>query len=605
MRLVGLGFLGGLAATLFSFTTPAWSAVTTNSWTWGGSGFWHHGTNWSMGVPGTNTTVTQIIVSGLAKTILVDTNTPLSNLVVNALIMNSPGSGNSNWLVLSNLNDVGPFRILAGANINGRGTTQSRLILNNSTLICESTNAGTLAVSNATILVNSNSSLLLNNGAQIKIGVGATGALNIATGALVVTDSNFVAGINTNGIGNVVITGGTLDVGWTFTIGEDPRSTGHVVVVSGLLRSVNTNANTEIGQNGGGQLTLSNGVCQFDDVSVGRHDGAHGTFRIFNGLCTGSDLSVGRFTNSYGLFSMAGGQLIFADKIYAGREGTGTVSVTGGNIQARSLVVACTNTAYGNATFSGGTSVFSETLCLGSVQSVGNVTISGGTFVCTNADSTGFTDVILGTFNVSGGNVFLDSVLATNSGAKIVLTGGVVTVDQFTIANGSRLVIGNETNAATVRLGGGTSSFANGLTVSSNATLVGSGVIYGNILNNGTITADTTNTSLLFYGSVTNNRTMIQTNGGTFDFRGPLVNNGTIVPKIFTRDLITSIKLLGTTNELFFGTKTGWNYTLEFKNSLTDLNWMPLGTVAGNDATNSLLDPSVNGLQRFYRIRIE
>ena len=96
-----------------------------------------------------------------------------------------------------------------------------------------------------------------------------------------------------------------------------------------LFRSNSTNANTEIGQHGGGQITLSNGVCQFDDVSVGRHVGSHGTFRIFNGLCTGSDLSVGRLDGSYGVFSMAGGQLILSGILFAGRESTGTVTVTG------------------------------------------------------------------------------------------------------------------------------------------------------------------------------------------------------------------------------------------------------------------------------------
>jgi hypothetical protein len=610
MRSIRIHVCSLILLALGCFAATRAAGATTNSWVWGGSGFWHHGTNWTagLGAPGTNTSHVQIIVSGTPKTVLVDPNAALSNLTVNTLIVNSPGSGNSNWLVLSNLNSVAPFRVLAGAVINGRSATQSRLILHDSTMIFDrvSTNSATLSTSNSTILVNSNSSMIFSNGSQAKIGVGASATLNIATNALVqLVNSNFIAGLNPNGVGNVTISGGTLDVGWTFTIGEDPGSTGHVVVANGLLRAMNTNANTEIGQNGGGQLTLSNGVCQFDDVSVGRHDGAHGTFRLYNGLCTGSDLSVGRFTNAYGLFSMTGGQLLFSGNIYIGREGTGVVSVTGGTIQAQDLIVACTNTANGNATFSGGTSLFSSSLCLGSLQSTGNLTISGGAFVCTNTGSTGVVDVIGGSLVINGGNVTFDSVLATNTGGRIVINGGTIAADDLMVNNGLPLIIGNGLSNTTVRLTDGTNFFANGLIVSSNATVVGSGVIYGDILNNGTIIADTTNTGFVFYGAVTNNRTMIQTNGGYFDFRGPLVNNGIIIPKNFMQNRITELRRSGTTNQVFFSTQTGFNYTLQMKTALTNEVWQVIGTIPGDNLTNSMLDTGAGESSRFYRVLIQ
>jgi hypothetical protein len=579
------------------------AGATTNSWTWGGSGFWHHGTNWSAGVPSTNTSHVQITVAGLAKTIIVDPETPLTNLTINALRVISSTSSRSNWLVFSNLNAVSPFRIQRGVTVGGPGTVPGRLILTNSTVVVDGMAGSGLNASNGLVILQPGAELQLTNGAQVKIGLGGSGTMLIPSNTTVhVADSNFVAGINPGGVGNVILSGGTLDVGWTFTIGEDAGSTGHVVVASGLLRSVNTNANAEIGQHGGGQLTLSNGVCQFDDISVGRHEGSRGTFRIFDGLCDASDLSVGRFTNSVGLFSMTGGHLALSGHLYAGREGTGTVSVAGGLVEADDLTVACTNTSYGAATFSGGTSLFSSTLCIGSIGSTGAVTVSGGTFVCTNSASTGVVDVIAGTFTVSGGNVALDSVLSTNVGGRVIISGGNITADQFIISNGLPLVVGNGTTATTLLVGKATNVFANGLIVSSNATVVACGAIVGNVINNGTVLVDQPG-SLIFAEGVTNNGTIIQTNGGAIEFRGPLVNNGTIIPKNIFQNRITTIERVGNANQVFFTTRSGFNYTLQFKDTL-DATWQSLGTVPGNNLTNSLPDPAT-GVRRFYRISIQ
>lgn len=603
------GFFLRVMVCLFLLHPPnSFSAI--NSWTWGAGGFWRFGTNWSLGsAPGTNATLVQLSASGAAKTIIVDTNCSPTNLTINGLLVSSLSS-KSNWLVISNLSaanpSANPFRILGSAAINGISSSQGRLIVTNSTVILDGTNGDGLSVSNGLVLLQPGAEFILTNGAIATIGSGAAGTLTVGTNsAFRVVSSNLVVG-NDLGAGTMTVSGGTVEVGFTFTIGEQSTATGNVVVAGGFLRATNMEANAEIGQHGGGQLTLSNGVCQFDDVSVGRHDGAVGNFKMFNGLCSGSDLSVGRFTNALGFFTMSGGRLIFDGDIFAGREGTGTVSVTGGSIQAQSLLVGCTNGSRGTATFTGGTSIFSSALCLGSLKSTGIVTIAGGTFICTNAGSTGVVDVVGGTLAMGGGaNVFFDSVLVTNTRGKLVLTGAVVTADQLTISNGAPCVVGNGTNATTLRLTGGTSIFANGLTVLSNATVIGSGAIYGSVLNSGTIVADQSSGALVFYGAVTNNRTMIQTNGGFLDFRSSLVNNGSIIPRIFTQNRITQLKRTGTTNEIFFSTKTGFSYTLEMKNSANDSNWMPLGTVGGNDATNSLLDLDASGDQRLYHIRIQ
>ncbi len=567
--------------------------AATNSWTWGAGGFWTSGTNWSLlGAPGTNSEAVQINAAGLSKTVIVDPSSSPTNLTINRLIVASSGT-KSNWLAISNLTAANPFRILGGASVEGPNSNQGRIIVTNSTVIFDGTNGlGGLTVSNGLVLVQSGASLLFTNGAMPTIGSGAVGSLTVlSNGVLKVALSNLVVGNALNGIGNMTV-GGTVDVGFTFTIGDDVSSTGTVVVAGGLLRAVNTNANAEIGQHGGGQLTLSNGVCQFDDISVGRHAGAHGTFRIFNGACSGSDLSIGRFDDAYGVFSMAGGQLTLSGDLYAGRGGTGTVSVTGGTITAKDFLVAVTNGTFGTATFSGGTSVFSGAIIVGSVGSTGTVVIAGGSFSCTNPANSAVTDVVRGSITVSNGLAAFDSILLTNTG-QLRFFGGTTMVDQVTVSNssGAPFVIGNGTNVLTVRLTGGGSTFYNGLVVSSNVTLIGSGAINGAVTNCGTIIAD--GAPLVFTGTVTNCGTITTTNGGTIRY-GAAGSN-----------VITDVRQIGPLIRLSFTTTNGVYYTPVFKNNFSDPLWLPLSTVPGNNSVRMVDDADTGHPQRFYRVRVQ
>jgi alpha-tubulin suppressor-like RCC1 family protein len=50
-------------------------------------------------------------------------------------------------------------------------------------------------------------------------------------------------------------------------------------------------------------------------------------------------------------------------------------------------------------------------------------------------------------------------------------------------------------------------------------------------------------------------------------------------------------------------TQSGRVYALEYKNSLDDQNWMSLPLVAGTGHERTMTDPTVNGAQRFYRVR--
>jgi hypothetical protein len=120
-------------------------------------------------------------------------------------------------------------------------------------------------------------------------------------------------------------------------------------------------------------------------------------------------------------------------------------------------------------------------------------------------------------------------------------------------------------NPATLQLQGGTFFFANGLVISSNATVKGCGTILGNISN---------------FGNLATNC-------------GPTV-------------VITSATKANSTVTVFFTTLSGSNHVLEYKNALTDTGWTGiLPGIIGNGGVASITDTNATLPRRFYRIHLE
>jgi hypothetical protein len=87
-------------------------------------------------------------------------------------------------------------------------------------------------------------------------------------------------------------------------------------------------------------------------------------------------------------------------------------------------------------------------------------------------------EVRLGTLQLNSGTVTVNSLFATNGASSVVqFNGGTLRSAGTTVSNGVLFIVGNGTQSATLDLLGGTHSFANGLTISSNATLTGEGTL--------------------------------------------------------------------------------------------------------------------------------
>jgi hypothetical protein len=265
-----------------------------------------------------------------------------------------------------------------------------------------------------------------------------------------------------------------------------------------------------------------------------------------------------------------------------------------------------------------------------SVSSYNNeITVTGGELYVTNGLGTGALDVNEGTLMLNGGTVTADqlSVISNCSGcpSSFAFTSGLLTSGGTVVSNAQNFAVGDGTDAATFQLatgGSGVHSFANGLTISSNAFLTGCGTIEGSAVVDcgGTILANCGGT-LTFTGIVTNNGTMQALNGSVLEGYGLVVNNGVIDIRGGTTNfhagfinngivittnnfpVVTSIQVGGSDVEIGVHTGNGSTYVFEETTNLTGGSWTPVIEFTGTGGVMTFIDPGAATLpQRFYRV---
>jgi GH25 family lysozyme M1 (1,4-beta-N-acetylmuramidase) len=111
-----------------------------------------------------------------------------------------------------------------------------------------------------------------------------------------------------------------------------------------------------------------------------------------------------------------------------------------------------------------------------------------------------------GALVLNSGYVRADRLVVTN-GAKSVFTfnGGTLQSGNTTVSNGAGFVVGNGVSPGTFELVGGAHSFANGLSISSNGQLKGSGSVAGIVSVSGTLAPGASVGRLAIAGSLTFN----------------------------------------------------------------------------------------------------
>jgi hypothetical protein len=469
----------GIVSLLLLLLAP--QARSEKIWTNSASGLWSDGLNWTGHAPPDDTAFIEI-TNDSSKTITIDANTAVTNLTVQKLTLSAP-LGVTNTLLLSDAGTNNPLIFQTGLEL----MDGAAIRVTNSALVTQLMDDH----------VNIDGSLTLDSGfidfgditVTSRVGRATSGVLTLNSGTMSV--GTMTVGGLTNSTGTVYQNGGTLNVGALLSIGRNLSTTGSFYLSGGQLMVANDD--TRVGDEGVGQMTVTNSTASLTNLQVGRD--AVGTMTIGPGgvVQVLTDVAIGRFTGSTGTLAVAGGQLTAgAQKIYIARSGNGQLNFSAGTIQAASLLVNADTTnsigASGTLSMTGGSLLLASNLMVGSAGfSGGQASVSGGTVTVTNTAGSGSLTVANGTLTLDGGSAVVDNLALTSASGQLTFSSGTLTTRATTVANGAAFVVGDGIHPAAFHLAGGTHSFVNGLVISSNATLDGCGTIIGNIINQGTI----------------------------------------------------------------------------------------------------------------------
>ena len=326
VRLLVTGATVALSVVAF----PSSAQAQTNSWINAGDGAWQDSGNWSLAqAPAVTHSI--LITNDNSKMVQINsiTSGSFSNtMMVTDLILSAPG-GATNILALSDTGTTTPLHV-----INSFGITAGGMLMMSNTAILVDTNGAFSLDGSASLYAtnclsgdlyigfstNSSASVnlvdgqtLLTNGYTV-VGFYGSGRVVLSNGTLKVSDTNTLAngvflGLTSGSAGDLTIAGGKYDALEHLILGDENGSTGSVWVSDGQLINGTNDYLMTIGNNGVGQLTLSNGQLTTSYVIVGNGPGSQGMLNIAGG--------TGSFSRAL--------------SIGVGQGATGTVSITAGS----------------------------------------------------------------------------------------------------------------------------------------------------------------------------------------------------------------------------------------------------------------------------------
>jgi T5SS/PEP-CTERM-associated repeat protein len=300
---------------------------------------------------------------------------------------------------------------------------------------------------------------------------------NIISGVANNWTGDYFVGNTNSGDALLVESGGLLSSGDGY-IGFRVGANNNTAIVSGTGSVWSNNGVLAIGYSGvGSQLIITNGGAVYNGTGyVGGNPGSTGNTVLVTG--SGSMWSTG---DLYLLGERGKNQLMITmgGTVYSGTTYVGGSSEGNSTVSNRVLV-----SDPGSVWISGGSVIVG-----GYLPGEQLVVTNDGAMRVTNSTDGGYLVVDRATFLLDGGTVTVDHLQALNAYRSVVaFNGGVLNTKATAISNGSVFTVGNGTNAAALSLatgGLGFHSFANGLTISSNAMLNGIGTVIGGTTVNG------------------------------------------------------------------------------------------------------------------------
>jgi hypothetical protein len=513
--------------------------------------------------------------------------------------------------------------------------------------------------------VGSSNQFIVGNGATIRV----KSALRLSStpntisnlmqvlpgGTLIVGDNVFVA--NTNGAGATMnIAGGLSTLASNLITASFANSTGAVNVTAGQLVVTNGvigigNGGTSTNGTGVGHMMVSNATVLASSILLGSSTGGHGELVlaaggiISDGGCpfgTNCILVVNSFSNQVGTliwsngsaycgvgrtgdYYMTNGSSAVCQNMYAGYDNVGTMTMAGGVMNITSHLIVgnlgppfSSSVSTGTVWISGGQLTMNSDYSIIGNSGIGQMSISNGTVTAGNVFVGNSSNSA--TLTLAGGALTVDSLVLTNLGSRFIFTGGLLNANAITNVNGQVFTVGNGVNSTTLNLMGGITSMAQGLKISTNATLSGFGTITGNmanfglvslssgeltftggnVTNNGTMRA--VNAVIEAYGTVVNNGTIDVINGGT-NFHGAFINHGTVLDAHSIH--VSNTMLSGNDVTIQISSVVSHTYQLQIGSSLTSTNWVNSSSPqsgTGGILTFTDFGGATNTPPRFYRL---
>lgn len=473
-----------LGASALALSLAVAAPTVAQTWTGATNGIWHNTANWSGGVlPTSGTTV---VVSGpLVNTPTIDGGVATASI----LYVGYPTASGGTSLALQNgaqlttstakigendVNNTGDLLELQSGSVSlSSGSTWST-----SSLHIGAFGTGLVNVTGGSqIMISSN--LDLGNSRSSTTGRFGSGTLNISgTNSKVTSSATTTIGsgdATDGGTGVVTVEGGGQFVTASAVVGSSPLGSGTVTINGAGSRWDATAGTTVIGQNGTGQVTITNGGVLSNP----------GRMLVLGGGSGSGNLSV----------SGTGSQVV-AGQIRIGGDGnapdgSGTLSATAGaTINATHLMLGNTAGALGTATFSGAnTTANATTYTMVGWNGQGTLTLSDGATLHTPNTLIGYSAGSQGAVNIGAASGSAATAPGTLDGTTITFgagTGSLVlnhTGSNYTLA--PKIAGSGTINhlAGVTNLSGASSTFA-GNTIVDGGTLKVLGALGGNIAVN-------------------------------------------------------------------------------------------------------------------------
>lgn len=299
---VGISFTRRSLVAGFILVSLVQTAAAIISWNIPGDGAWETGANWTGGVAPSNNDV--YIYNAGSKIVTIYPSTSSGNLTILSLNVEAAG-GATNTLLVSN---TPPLTCNNGITLGNDANQIGSLVID----------GGKLVTTNAT---------------WDAVGFNGIGIVTVLNGFW--HSKTLYTGFTASGQGTINLVGGTNTFASTFVIGNSGAGTCRKT--GGML--VTTNATATIGSSGSsgiGNMTVSGGQWQGNNLNVGNFGSSRGTLYLTDGTNSfNGTFTVASSAASTGSVWLTGGQLVTTNaasnaSAFIGNAGIGDMTVSNG-----------------------------------------------------------------------------------------------------------------------------------------------------------------------------------------------------------------------------------------------------------------------------------